>query len=92
LLVSNAALRSAIKQIYHLKGPGGAEWLQDFERQLLYETPPGIIDRADQERGELNAVVTFMVQALFEVVRLELAEEVHEASSAAASTSTRLSH
>lgn len=67
LLVSNAALRSALKEIYHLKGVEGAQWLGNFEQH-------------------------FMVQALFEAVRSDIAKEGLDLSPLAASASSRKKH
>ncbi len=67
LLVSNAALQAALKEIYRLKGADGAQWLQGFEQQLL-SNPAEVIDGADQEIAELDAAITQMVRAVFDSI------------------------
>ena len=91
LLVSNAALRSALKEIYHLKGVDGAQWLGNFEQQLLFD-PGGLIERSNEEVGEVNDAIRFMVQALFEAVRSDIAKEGLDLSPLATSASSRKKH
>jgi len=58
----------------------GAQWLLDFEQQLLSDPA---IDRADPQLVEMDDAITFMMRAVFEAVRSETAEEAQDPSRAA---------
>ncbi len=76
LLVSNAALRRTLTEIYYLKGADGEHWLSDFEQQLLTDAPSTLDGghTSDQELQDVKAAIAIMVRVVFEAVRSELAE------------------